>query len=583
MQPEQPTLTLRDYLVPVWRRRRMILALVVVITAVVTAYYATRPVTYTASTEVYVGPQADPALGIAPSEPTFQAIANQATLLTSTETAAVVAKAIGYTGSPAGLAASVTATPSQTTNFISITAHSSSSVQAIRIANAFAHQFISQNTTSQVAADDKQLAVLRKQEHSLPASDTAGRQSIQSQIQQLQVAASTSVGNASQINVATRAAAARKSTVEFGVLAAIGALIGGILLAFLLERLDPRLKGIQHTEMVYEHPVLATVWHDDGIDHFVDEKPALSPRSREAFRDLRIGLYLAGGEDAKVIVVSSAVPNEGKSTVARNLALALSEGGRRVVLVDADMRKASLPRTLGLKPRSGLAELLAGARTLDEVVVEVSIDVPEAKESSQSRSDGESDGLRNGETDFEHNIRQAARIRWSGQGAEATVGHDSEFATLRPGFASQPSLFFLHSGTKPPNPQGVLESQGFRLLVQELKRSFDAVVIDSTPLTLVSDAIPVVQCVDAVLLVARSSTDARSARHASEIIKRVPGANVIGLVVNDVPEAAAAAYGKGYGYGYYGYGYGSRYGGYGYGYIDEEPETEAAKPTESSG
>jgi Mrp family chromosome partitioning ATPase len=113
------------------------------------------------------------------------------------------------------------------------------------------------------------------------------------------------------------------------------------------------------------------------------------------------------------------------------------------------------------------------------------------------------------------------------------------------------------------------------MLLDELRASFDAVVLDSTPLTLVSDAIPVVRNVDAILLVARSSTDARSARHASEIIRRVPESNVIGLVVNDVPETAAAAYGKGYGYGYYGYGYGHRYGGYGYGYGDE-PEAEAA-------
>jgi len=49
----------------------------------------------------------------------------------------------------------------------------------------------------------------------------------------------------------------------------------------------------------------------------------------------------------------------------------------------------------------------------------------------------------------------------------------------------------------------------------------------------------------------------------------VPDVNVIGLIVNDVPEAAAAAYGKGYGYGYYGYGYGHRYGGYGYGYVGD--------------
>ena len=118
--------------------------------------------------------------------------------------------------------------------------------------------------------------------------------------------------------------------------------------------------------------------------------------------------------------------------------------------------------------------------------------------------------------------------------------------------------------------------------MKTLSSSFDVVVIDSTPLTLVSDAIPVLREVDATLLVARSSTDSRSARHASEVIQRVPGVNVVGLVVNDVPEAAAAAYGKGYGYGYYGYGYGNRYGAYGYGYVGHSESANGASPRQAS-
>ena len=132
--------------------------------------------------------------------------------------------------------------------------------------------------------------------------------------------------------------------------------------------------------MIYQHPVLATVWHDDAIRHFVQDKPALSPRSREAFRDLRIGLYLAAGDgDLKTVVVSSAVPDEGKSTVARNLALALAEGGRRVVLVDADLRKSTLARALGRKSGRGLADVIVGARTLDEVLQEIPIDGPKPR------------------------------------------------------------------------------------------------------------------------------------------------------------------------------------------------------------
>ena len=330
-----------------------------------------------------------------------------------------------------------------------------------------------------------------------------------------------------------------------------------MLLAFLLQRLDPRLKGVQHTEQVYQHPVLATVWHDNGIDYFVDRKPAVSPRSREAFRDLRIVLDLvaSANQPLKAIVVASAVQSEGKSTVIRNLALVLAESGRRVCLVDADLRKPALARAFGLKPRSGLTELLAGTRTLDDVMTEVEIDVPTRKHS-----------LANGQPAIAD--RDGASASNGDPGPSDQILIDRAARSPAPGYEGQSSLFLISAGAKTPNPQGVLESEGFRSLVDQLRESFDVVLIDGTPLTLVSDTIPVVRCVDAVLLVSRSSTDARSALHAADIIERVPGANVIGLVVNDVPETEAAAYGKGYGYGYYGYGFSHRYG-YGYGYGDD--------------
>ncbi len=552
MLQDPHTLTLRDYLVPVYKRRWMIVALVVVITAVVTVYYASRPLTYVASTQVYIG--ATSGLNTGPSAPTTEGLANQATLLTSSEDTAVVAKKLGY---PAGsVPGTVTATPSTTTNFLNISASAASSAVAAHIANAFAQQFIAQNTSSQVSADDAQLAVLKKQLRSLKGAQAASqRPSIESQIQQLQLAAGSAVGSATQINVPSGGSPSSHPVVEYAVLAALGALIGGILLAFLFERLDPRLKGIQHTEQVYQHPVLATVWHDPEIDYFVEDKPGLSPRSREAFRDLRVGLSLAATHlDTRSIIITSAIPDEGKSTVARNLALALAEAGRRVILVDADFRKPSLPKTLGQEHKSGLAELLAGTRTLGEVLTDVQIDVPKAKTAS-----------RNG--------RHA-----SPNGNNGATGPDPDDSAFHVSERSQPSLTFLQSGAKPPNPQGLLESDGFHALLDKLRSSFDTIVLDSTPLTLVSDAIPVVRNVDGILLVARSSTDARTARHAAEIIRRVPEANVIGLVVNDVPETAAAAYGKGYGYGYYGYGYGHRYG-YGYGDEPEATGEEAAAQT----
>jgi Mrp family chromosome partitioning ATPase/capsular polysaccharide biosynthesis protein len=516
---DSPHLTLRDYLVPIKERRWLIIAIVVAITAAVSAYESAHPKTYTATTKVYVGQQsASGSVGAAQATP--EEMANQAVLLTSTEVAALVAKKLGYTGSPAALAASVSAAPSQTTAFITITAQGSSATEAARVANAFAQEFIVQNSSQQQAANNVQIAGLRRQLKSLKGPvNVTQRLSVNQQIQQLQLANRTSVGAPTQIDVAQGAAATGHSVWEYAGLAAIAALIGSILLAFMLHRLDPRLKSIDQAADIYSLPVLATVAHDGDINHFHDGAPGLSARSRESFRDLRVSLALAApGQRLATVMVTSAGSGEGKSTVARNLALALAEAGQRVALFDADLRKGSLAVKMGTEPRPGLTEVLAGLNTLDEVKTEI----------------------------------QVAAL--AVPGLEAMVDRLGSAPTEYAGAGVSVSVTIIPAGTSPANPPAVIESAAFEELLQQVADEHDVVVIDTTPVTAVSDAIPLISRVSAVLLVARSDiTDRRTARRATQMIGRVPGANVVGLVVNDVPAAEAAAYGVGYGYARYEY------------------------------
>ncbi len=519
MQPELSQPTLREYLVPIRKRWWLIALIVVTITGVVAAYYAQKPPAYTAATEVYIGPQSDAALGIAASTPSPEAIANEAALLTSNEVAAIVARQIHYPGSAAALAASVTATPSTTTNFLDLSSTQSAPALAAQVVNAFAQEFIHQNLQSQISLDDRQIQTLRKQLRSVKGTDPgAQRQTIQQQIQQLQLANSTVVGNSTQVNVAHGAVASKKSPIKYGLLAAVGSLIGAVLLAYALERFDPRMKGIRDAEALYGQPVLATVVQDRQINYFLDRRPALSPRSREAFRDLRVALDISGGASLTYsVLVTSAIAGEGKSTIARNLAIALGETGRRVLLIDADLRSPGLSKALGADSATGLTDVVAGACTFTDVATRVSCpvmaDVPGA----------------GGHT--------------NGNGRPAT-----------PAFRSECEFTFLAAGTTPPNPMAVFDSQVFKDLLSEVKHAFDVVVVDSSPVAVVSDAVLLARGTDCVLMVARSNTDARSARRAAEIIQRAPDATIAGVVVNAVPQSQASAYGKGYGYGYYQYG-----------------------------
>ena len=508
-QPQRPPLTLRDYVQPVRKRWKLIVGLAVVITVAVVAEYAHRSVTYSASTQVYIGQQG---LNQTPGGVTPDAIANQAALLTSTETAAAVAKKIGY-GGGASLAGTVTATPATGANLLDISATESNPQLAVTVANAFAHEFITENASAEIRSNNQQISALKKQLARLKGSANAStRQTLAGEIQSLDAASASAVGAATQINVATSAAAHKPSLLKYGLLALLGSLIGGILFSYVLERLDPRFKTIHDAEVAYGYPVLSSVAHDPKIEQFVGDRPALSARSREAFRDLRVALDLnALGGPYKTILVTSAVPAEGKSTVSRNLALALAESERRVVLLDADLRRPRLHESLGVSSDRGLSDLLAGRHSLEDVTIGIEMAVP---------------GLR------------GRRVSASDQSG------------LAPGFRAVPFMSFIPAGPSVPNPPAVIGSQTFQDLIVELRGRYDAVVIDSTPIVAVSDAIPIIQQVDAVVLVVRNATDARSALRASELIERVPGAKIAGLVVNDVSEAQVMAYGYGYGYGY---------------------------------
>ncbi len=518
METGPPQLTLRDYLAPVMARRWLVLGIVVLVTAAVYAYYERRAPVYTASTKLYVAQQGNPIVGVGAGFTSDRTVADQAALVTTTEVAALVARQIHYSGSAAALAGSVTATPATGADFVTISAHESTPSLAARTANGFARAFINISTSQGHAATQKAILQLRKQLRQLSRNpaNSSNRSQIVSQIQQLQVAASSGVGNASQIDPARPpGAAVSRPPWEYALFAGLAALIGSVLLAYMLHRLDPRLKTVEQALDVYRRPVLATIIHDPDIDSFVDGRPALPGKAKESFRELRVNLDLAAPDHRfKTILITSAGPGEGKTTVARNLALALSEAGRRVALVDADLRQPTLPKTLGLEPGPGLTDVLAGTRSLDEIVTRV----PTA------------DAGMVGPLEI----------------MVPVTDPENEFGEWQTN-----DMTFVPAGKNPPNPSAVLESAAFRSLLQHVADNHDVVVIDTSPLTAVSDVLPLLAHVNAVLLVARSGkSDRRSARHAAEVVSRVMGVNFVGIAVNGLPVAEAAAYGAGYAYGY---------------------------------
>lgn len=205
----------------------------------------------------------------------------------------------------------------------------------------------------------------------------------------------------------------------------------------------------------------------------------------EAFRKLRTNLqFIAVDSPPRVIVVTSSMPSEGKSTTAINLALALAEAGHSVVLVDGDMRRPTLHRYLDLVGSVGFSTVLSGAASLDEAL---------------------------------------QKTRFSG-------------------------LTVLASGAIPPNPSELLGSQSARKLLGELRGRFDYVILDSTPLLAVTDAAILAAGADGVLLISRFGQTKRDQLiHAVGSLEGV-GAPVLGAVFTMTPARGGAAYSYSYSY-----------------------------------
>jgi capsular exopolysaccharide synthesis family protein len=267
---------------------------------------------------------------------------------------------------------------------------------------------------------------------------------------------------------------------------ALAAAIGFMLaagIAFLIEYLDDTIKTMEDVERILQLPVvgyIAQIQYDPDSEEgiYVTRQPR-SPVS-EAFRLLRTNLEFAGVDHPiRRLLVTSAGPGEGKTTVTVNLAAMLAQGGKRVMVVDADLRRPKVHRFLGLSNKVGLSDLFRG--------------VDSNKLVSQSTEELE-------------------------------------------------SFSVITSGSLPPNPTELLASARMEQILVEAERKADVVVIDSPP-SLVADVQVLAGKVDGVIMIIHPGhTQADAAQATLEMLNRA-GARVIGVVLNRIPRDRAHYYG----------------------------------------
>ena len=209
----------------------------------------------------------------------------------------------------------------------------------------------------------------------------------------------------------------------------------------------------------------------------------------EAFRTLRSSLKFAGlGKPLKTILITSPEPSEGKSTVSANLAVAFAQAGQKTLIVDADLRRPRVHELFNLDRDVGLTNLLIGEADFDDVVMNTGID----------------------------------------------------------------NLYAITSGPIPPNPAELLESERTREVLEELKKRFDIVIVDSPLVMGMADAVILSSLCDGTLIVARYNSTSRDALNQVRKSLENAKANILGAVLNEM-DVRRARYGGYYYYYYYYY------------------------------
>jgi capsular exopolysaccharide synthesis family protein len=282
----------------------------------------------------------------------------------------------------------------------------------------------------------------------------------------------------------------------------LGILLGlglGIGLALVLESFDSTVRNLEEISAISTLPALGTIPLQLSSNGYLrkrlkttsaetekSESPALvtyaRPKSEaaEAYRALRTSILLSSfGAPPKVILVTSASPQEGKTTISANSALVLAQRGSRVLLIDADLRRPGIDKLFGLRSRGGLSTLISGVDKIEDVVVP---------------------------------------------------------------FTQVPNLWILPAGPIPPQPVELLGSTVMKDHITRWRNEFDHIIIDTPPCLSVTDAVVLSPEADRVILVARSGKTSKPAlRRACDLLLQV-NARVMGIVLNALDLHSGDAY-----------------------------------------
>ncbi|MBU4556124.1 MAG: polysaccharide biosynthesis tyrosine autokinase [Actinobacteria bacterium] len=511
---------LRDYLNVISARRWVIIQAVVIVTLTALVVSILQPKTYEGTALVLISEKGSSASVFGDLLPQLstqpeRAMQTQVQLMQIRPIAEATIKELNLQTTPDAFLDSVKVGAIGQTNLVKITVTNANPEQAARIANTVAEEYVDSARSAQraslaEAAVEVQKRLDEAEADILDLGDRVSKSGKSDQLSaELQIATGTYTTLAEkleQLRINERlesgpgrvvsAAAVSENAVSPKPLrnVGLGLVVGflfGLGMAFLYEYLDNTIKSSDEAERIFGAPVLGTIPLDvmaKGQKRRLTIVEAPGSATAESYRVLRNSLdFINFQHDMKTILVTSAAPGEGKSTVASNLAAALAQTGKKVVLVSVDFRRPTTEQFFGVNNIIGLSDVLIGTHTL-------------------------------------------------------------KAALQQPG---SEQLLVMTAGKMPPNPSELLGSTKMQEVVKLLEEWSDWVIIDTPPLLAVADAAAVARWSDGVLMVTQAAESTREAgKRALELLGKV-GAKITGVVVWGLDESKSGSGGYGYSSGYY--------------------------------
>lgn len=506
--------SLLDYLRTVWRHKLLVLLTIVVAVGAVIGIDSRRHKVYQSNAQILLSNQG--ATGSAVAAGLSQAsVATDLELIQSTPVKNLVTKML-HAPAPTVAASEVGAT-----DVAQISVNASSPTFAAAAANAYARAYLRHETTSylssQLATQHQLQSQIVKVQAKIGTVSTRGSSatsststalqnqtrlsnleselsSLQLQLSQLQVAtAQSSAGQLVTPAVADDIPISPKRTRDAGIAAAVGLLIG-IAFALLRDFADDRIRSTEDLEVATDGaPAIGMVpevkgWRDARSAVLISASEPRSPAA-EAYRGLRTSVqFMALDDPVKTLLVTSPRAAEGKTTTAANLALAMADAGKRVILVDCDLRRPRIHAFFDVPNDTGLTSVLLDEIALDDAIV-------------------------------------------------AVPDHGQ--------------LGVLPSGRIPPNPADLLSGPAVAKVLDALGQVAEVIILDSSPVLTVTDAAALAARADGVLLVAMAGVSTKKdLARCVESFRRV-GARILGTALNRAPQSGPFAYSRyGYQYGY---------------------------------